>query len=94
MKMTSIRFQEDRGTNGPPGSVEQLVQEGPQMKDRNRKALSRTLCLPCSIRQQFLRVGANSLANKLPKTHSPGDTGKGNPLSSVMSYYDVSGVGG
>jgi hypothetical protein len=34
------------------------------------------------------------MANKLPKTHSPGDTGKGDRSAVQISYYDVCGVRG
>src|SRR5665213_2866110 len=40
------------------------------------------------------RLAANSLANKLPKTHFPGDTGKGGRSNDRMSYYDACGIWG
>jgi hypothetical protein len=40
------------------------------------------------------RLAANSLANQLPKTHSPGDTGKGDRSSRSKSYSVLCGFRG
>ncbi len=42
----------------------------------------------------FQTKAANPLANKLPKTHFPGDTGKGGRSHPITYSYEVCGIGG